>query len=137
MFTFSFVLWQYDCDYRLWVNLPTGGHGYVSCMGGGVLTKIIQKVTQRPTKVHFFPYKQISSINGDHQWIRMTNAFILCDLLWKFQKSHAANRDGSFKTRHETILRLSWDYPEIIFGFPVYLIYINYLKSYTHKKINM
>ncbi len=26
----------------------------------------------------------------------MINAFILCDLLWKVQKSHAANRDGSF-----------------------------------------
>ncbi len=27
----------------------------------------------------------------------MTNAFILCLLVWKIQKSHAANRDGSFK----------------------------------------
>ncbi len=27
----------------------------------------------------------------------MTNAVILCDLLWKVQKSHAANREGSFK----------------------------------------
>ncbi len=27
----------------------------------------------------------------------MTNAFILCDLLWKVQKSHEANREGSFK----------------------------------------
>ncbi len=27
----------------------------------------------------------------------MTNAFILCDLVWKVQKSHAANREGSFK----------------------------------------
>ncbi len=27
----------------------------------------------------------------------MTNAFILCDLLWKVQKGHAVNRKGSFK----------------------------------------
>ncbi len=27
----------------------------------------------------------------------MTNVFILCDLVWKVQKSHAANREGSFK----------------------------------------
>ncbi len=26
----------------------------------------------------------------------MTNAFILCDLIWKVQKSDAANREGSF-----------------------------------------
>ncbi len=30
-------------------------------------------------------------------WLRMTNAFILCDLLWKVQKCHAADREGSFK----------------------------------------
>ncbi len=24
--------------------------------------------------------------NGDHEWCRMTNAFILCDLLWKVKK---------------------------------------------------
>ncbi len=30
-------------------------------------------------------------------WLRMTNAFILCYLLWKVQKSLAANRKGSFK----------------------------------------
>ncbi len=32
----------------------------------------------------------------------MTNAFILCDLVWKVQKSHAANREGSFKLVHNT-----------------------------------
>ncbi len=28
----------------------------------------------------------------------MTNAFILCDLIWKVQKSHAANRECSFNS---------------------------------------
>ncbi len=49
------------------------------------------------TKTHkslFVPYKQVSGRNCDHEWLRMTNAFILCDLLWKV--SHAANRAGSF-----------------------------------------
>ncbi len=27
----------------------------------------------------------------------MSNAFILCNLVWKFQKGHAGNREGSFK----------------------------------------
>ncbi len=30
--------------------------------------------------------------------LKMTNAFILCDLVWKVQKSHAANTEGSFKS---------------------------------------
>ncbi len=47
-------------------------------------------------KSSFFPYKQASGKNGDHEWLRMTNAFILCDLVWKVQKSHAANRECSF-----------------------------------------
>ncbi len=48
-------------------------------------------------KSSFIPYKQVSGRNGDHEWLRITNAFILCDLLWKVQKSYAANREGSFK----------------------------------------
>ncbi len=47
-------------------------------------------------KCSFFPYKQVSGRNGDHEWLRVTNAFILCDLVWKVQKSHAVNREGSF-----------------------------------------
>ncbi len=50
------------------------------------------------TEIHkssFFPYKQVSWRNGDHEWLRMTNAFILCDLVWKVQKSHSVNREGS------------------------------------------
>ncbi len=34
---------------------------------------------------------------GDHEWLRMTNAFILCDLVWKVKKGHAVNREGRFK----------------------------------------
>ncbi len=85
---------------RPWLNLLTGGHGHVICMGNledFLSTKILQKATQICTKVHFFLYKQISGRNGDHGWFRMTNAFILCALLWNVRKNHAANRDGSFK----------------------------------------
>ncbi len=35
----------------------------------------------------------------------MTKAFILCDLLWKVQKSHAANREGSFNVFSEGIYK--------------------------------
>ncbi len=35
------------------------------------------------------------------------NAFILCDLLWKVQKHHPANREGSFNS-YEGGLHCSW-----------------------------
>ncbi len=49
--------------------------------------------SQENTPTFIFPYKQV---NGDHEWLIMTNAIILCDLIWKVQKSHGANREGSF-----------------------------------------
>ncbi len=82
---------------RPWQNLPTGGHGHVICMGnlGGCLSQE-NKPKSHPQKL-FFPYKQISGRNVDNEWLRMTNAFILCDLVWKVKKSHAANREAIFK----------------------------------------
>ncbi len=61
-----------------------------------LLKKILQKAAPRPTKVFFSFYKWVSGRNSDHEWLRIANAFILCDLVWKVQKSHAANREGSF-----------------------------------------
>ncbi len=82
-----------------WLNLPTGGHGHVICMGnlggGGSCENTLEGCTETH-KSYFFPYKQVSGKSGDHEWLRMTNAFILCDWLWKVQKGHAANREGSF-----------------------------------------
>ncbi len=49
-------------------------------------------------KSSFLLYEQVSGRNGDHEWLRMTNTFILCDLLWKVKKkSHAAGRKESFE----------------------------------------
>ncbi len=81
-------------SYRPWLKLPTGGHVmwfYMGNLGGGVFSRI-EKAVAKP----FFPNKEVSGRNGDHEWLRMTNAFILCDLLWKVQQSHAVNREGSF-----------------------------------------
>ncbi len=69
------------------------------CMGNqrGVFSQ--ENTPEDHTKTYkssFFPYKQVSGRNGDHDWLRMNNTFILCDLVWKVQKSHAANREGSF-----------------------------------------
>ncbi len=47
--------------------------------GKPFIVKIFQKVAHRRTKVNVFPYKQISVRNGDHEWLIITNAFILCE----------------------------------------------------------
>ncbi len=86
-----------------WLKLPTGGHSHVICMGnlGGVFSQ--ENTPEGCMETHkssFCPCKQVSGRDGDHEWLRMTNAFILCDLLWKVQKSHAANRECNFKSTH-------------------------------------
>ncbi len=65
-----------------------------SC-GEFFLTKILQKSSQGPTKVLFF-IKTSKWEKWWWGWLRMTNAFILCNLLWKVQKSLAVNREGRF-----------------------------------------
>ncbi len=88
-----------------WPNLPTHSHDHVICMGklGGNLLKI--KYSRRSHRdqqtIILFPYKQIIGRHDDHQLFRMTNAFILCELLWKVQKSHAVNREGSFNVHQD------------------------------------
>ncbi len=74
---------------RPWQNLRIGGYGHVICMGnlGGVFSQ--ENTPEGHTETYknsFFPYKQIRWRNGDHEWHRMTNAFILCDLVWKVKQ---------------------------------------------------
>ncbi len=85
--------WSWSCDL----------HGSSE---GRFCSRKYSRRPQRDPKVNFFPYKQESVRNGDHEWLRMTNAFILCNLVWKVQKSHAANREGSFNPRYK--LRHGW-----------------------------
>ncbi len=47
-------------------------------------------------KGYFLSIKQISMRICVHEWLRMTNVFIICDLVWKVQKGYAAKRVGSF-----------------------------------------
>ncbi len=39
-----------------------------------------------PHKSSFSPYKEVSRINCDHEWLRIINVFILCDLFENFWK---------------------------------------------------
>ncbi len=87
---------------RPWPNLPTGGHCHVICMGNLEGVFFARKYFRRPHRdpqKFIFPYKQVSGRNNDHEWLRMTNVFILCDLIWKVQKSHAVKREGSFNIK--------------------------------------
>ncbi len=54
-----------------------------------------------------FSYKRVSGRNGDHEWCRMTNAFILCVLLLKVEKRHAVNREGSFNLLRLTVIKMN------------------------------
>ncbi len=57
--------------------------------------KILHKGSQGPTKVFFI--KTSKWEKWWSCWLRMINAFILCNLLWKVQKRLAANRERSFQ----------------------------------------
>ncbi len=73
------------------------------------LVKILQKSSQGPTKVLFFFIKTSKREKWWSWWFRMTNAFILCNLLWKVQKNLAAKRKGSFNKAHYFhILVFTW-----------------------------
>ncbi len=50
---------------RPWLNLPTGGHGHVICMGNlwGVSSR--ENTPEETHKSSFIPYKQIS---GRNEW---------------------------------------------------------------------
>ncbi len=87
---------------RPWQKLATGGHGHVICMGNLRGAFSHENTPEGHTTTHtnsLFPYKQVNGRNSDHEWLRMTNAFILYDLVWKVQKHHATNREGSFNSR--------------------------------------
>ncbi len=54
-----------------------------------------------PHKSLFSPHKQVSVRNCYHEWLRTTNTFILCDLFWIVQKSHA-------RTQKEALIFHEW-----------------------------
>ncbi len=80
----------------------------VSC-GEFFLAKILQKSSSLPTKFIFF-IKTSKWEKWWSWWLRMTNAFILCNLLWKVQKSLSPNREGSLKhyIYSMIIINFSW-----------------------------
>ncbi len=72
---------------------------YVETVSCGELfsRKYIRRACRDLQKFIFF----IKTSKWEKWWswcLRMTNAFILCNLLWKVQKSLAANREGSFNS---------------------------------------
>ncbi len=64
--------------------MPTGGHGHVVCIGNLGVFFSRTNTPEGCTEIHksaCFLYKQVSGRNGDYEWLRVNNAFILCDLL--------------------------------------------------------
>ncbi len=110
--------------------------------GGGVFSQ--ENTPEGHTETHkcsFVPYKQVSGRNGDHECLRMTNAFILCDLVWKVQKRHAVNRERSFKLRvnvRQFRIKTRWSITSVSFGliyhFPdLHHIHENSAETLGHK----
>ncbi len=67
----------------------------------GVFSK--ENTPESHTKTHkssLSPYKQIS-VGERWSWLRMTNALILCDLVWKVQNSHAGTEKVALTTEHD------------------------------------
>ncbi len=78
-----------------WARVPIGGHGHVICkgnLGGFVSQENTPEGRTDKTSSKYFPYKQISGKNGDYEWLRITNSFIVCDLEWKVQKSQCSEQ---------------------------------------------
>ncbi len=82
--------------------------------GSFFIMKILQKAAQKPHNFIFFIYT--SGKNGDHEWCKMTNSFILCDLLWKVQKSHSKNREDGFNYRSEITIVQRFISPKLDYG---------------------
>ncbi len=66
-------------------------------VGNYFLRKYSRRAHRDPQKFFFIFIKSSKWENWWSWWFRMTNAFILCNLLRKVQKSLAANRESSFK----------------------------------------
>ncbi len=64
-------------------------------VGSFFLQKYSRRAHRDPQKFFFF-IKTGNWKKWWSWWLRMTNAFILCNLLWKVQKSLAVKREGSF-----------------------------------------
>ncbi len=85
----------------IWAQIPISAPMLNQwAMGSFFSRKYSRRAHRDPQKFIFF----ITTSKWEKwwsRWLRMTNAFILCNLLWKVQKCPAGNREGSFK--------LSWD----------------------------
>ncbi len=58
-----------------------------NCDLGGVLSH--ENTPEGCTETHkssLFPYKQVSGRNGDHEWLRITNASLALQIFFKYTK---------------------------------------------------
>ncbi len=76
-----------------------------------------------------FSYKQVSERNGDHEWLRMTNAFILCDQLWKVQNIMQRTE----KVALNTFVNLDWSTKLLSnSGVCSFIIYLRFTETDQH-----
>ncbi len=72
-----------NVSYHYWIPIWTLMYNMLKWRSGGVFSH--ENTPEGCTETHkslFLLYKEVSRRNSDHECLRMTNAFILSDLLW-------------------------------------------------------
>ncbi len=82
---------------EIWTQIPIWGPILIWWAVGSFFSRKYSKRAHRDAQTFFLFIKTIKWEKWWSWWLRITNAFILCNLLWKVQKCIAANKEGSFK----------------------------------------
>ncbi len=89
-----FKLGRYNRTFlEMWVQIPIWAPMLKQWAVGSFF---LRKYSRKSSQKFIFFIKTSKWEKWSSWWLRMTNAFILCNLLWKVQKSLAAKREGSF-----------------------------------------
>ncbi len=104
---------------RLWLNLPTGAHDRVISMCNLGRDFSRENTPEGCTETHkssLFPYKQrcylwynqASERNGDHEWLRMTNASYYVIYYEKFRKIMQQTEQEALKCQFDYFYCYPW-----------------------------
>ncbi len=82
---------------EIWAQIPIWAPILKQWVVGSFFSRKYSRRDHRDPQKFIFFIKTCEWEKWWSWWLRMTNAFILCNLLWKVQKRLAANREGGFK----------------------------------------
>ncbi len=103
---------------EIWAQIPIWTPMLTRCTVGSFFSCKYSRRAHRDPQQFFFFIKTNKWETWWSWWLTMTNAFILCNLLGKVQKSLAANREGCFK--HGLICQHMWLAQTETFDYSIY-----------------